>query len=232
MRKAFALPAAVMVALTLTASCAASGGDDAASDTTAAPEETTTTVEETTTTETTTTEATTTEATTTEATTTEATTTGGGDVDVDEWAEGFCGDFEGWLAALETASQDVGSDLGAGDLEGARAAILDLFDTASDETVALRTSIEEGGAPDIDDGEGLQEDLATRIDAFNDSIVGARTQLEGIPTDDPAAFQAGVLDAVTTFEAEATEIGDSFAELDRTYDDPDLLEALDSNCSF
>jgi hypothetical protein len=222
MRKAFALPAAVMVALTLTASCAASGGDDAASDTTAAPEETTTTVEETTTTE----------ATTTEATTTEATTTGGGDVDVDEWAEGFCGDFEGWLAALETASQDVGSDLGAGGLEGARAAILDLFDTASDETVALRTSIEEGGAPDIDDGEGLQEDLATRIDAFNDSIVGARTQLEGIPTDDPAAFQAGVLDAVTTFEAEATEIGDSFAELDRTYDDPDLLEALDSNCSF
>lgn len=204
---------AALVALLLTASCAASGGDDAASDTTTTPEETSTTVEETT-------------------TTTETQTAGGGDVDVDEWAEGFCADFEGWLAALETASQEIGNDLDAGDIEGARAAIIDLFDTASDETVALRTSIEDGGAPDIDDGEGLQEDLATRIDAFNDSIVSTRAQLEDLSTDDPDAFQDGVFDAITTFESEAMEIGDSFAELDRTYDDPDLIAALDDNCSF
>ncbi len=225
MRKPFTVPVAIVVALTLTASCAASGGDDAASDTTAADAgETTTTAEETTTTEATTTP--------TETETETETEDGAGDVDVDEWAEGFCGDFEAWLAALETASAEVGTDLGAGDLEGARAAILDLFETASDETVALRTSIEDGGAPDIDNGEGLQAELVTRMDAFNDSIVSARTQLEAIPADDPAAFEDGVLDAVTTFEVEATEIGDSFAELDRTFDDPDLLEAIDSNCSF
>lgn len=218
MRKSFGVLLTI-AALFFVASCGASGGEDS-SDTTVASDDTPTTeAEETTTTED------------EETTTTEQESSGGGDVDVEEWAEGFCGNFEGWLADIQDASGSVADGITPGDVEGAKAAIVGLFDDASATTDTLITSIEEGGAPDIDDGESLVEDLVGKFEDFNAAIGAAKSDAEALPTADPAAFQSGVNTVVETFQTEVTEVGDSFAELDTQYPSPELNAALSSSCS-
>lgn len=199
-----------LVALFFVASCGASGGDES-SDTTEAEtsEESSTTEDETTTTADDSSDA----------------------VEVDAWAEDFCGNFQGWLSEIQDASGTVSEGITPGDVEGAKAAIVGLFDDASTSTTALIESLESGGYPDIDDGEDLVDDLVGKFEDFDTAIGGARAEAEALPTDDPAAFQSGVNDVVETFQTEVTEVGDSFSELDTKYPAPELSSALEASCT-
>lgn len=223
--------AVLVLTATVSAGCGATGGDESADPTTtteSAEGTTTTEPDDTTTTEpddTTTTE-------TDDTTTTEPEPEGGGDVEVDVWAAEFCGNFTGWITALETASTGVSEGLTPGDIEGGKAAIVGLFNTVSDETSSLITSIEAGGAPDIDEGEALVDDLLVRFGDFGDAIDTAEVDAAALPIDDGAAFQSEVNAITTTFEAEITEVTDSFAALDTEYPSADLQSALTESCNF
>lgn len=218
MRKTIATLMALLV-LTFVAACGASGDDDSAGDTTTTEATSTTEATETTEAETTTSEATTT----TEATNPDA-------VAVEEWADGFCGNFETWIANIKTAGENVGTGIQGGDVEAGKAAIVELFATASAETDTLITSIEDGGFPDIDQGDELVDDLIGKFNDFNEAITAARGEAEALPTDDPEAFGAEVEGLVTAFDEETTTVGNSFAELDADYPSPELSSALSSSC--
>lgn len=209
---------AVVLSLTLISACGASGGEDDASD------DPTTTVAQSETTEagTDTTEA-------EETTTTEEESSGDG-VAVDEWAEGFCGNFSTWIDDIQSASDDVATGLTPGDVEGGKAAIVDLFETASVTTEDLIGTLEEGGTPDIEDGEGLVEDLTGKFVDFNDAIETAKGEAENLPTD-PTAFSTEVSSLVSTFQDEVTEVSGSFAELDSKYPSTELQAALSESCT-
>lgn len=221
MRKILAIVFLVLAA-TVGAACGADGGDESADPTTTTttgapetteadePDDTTTTeVEETTMTE-----------------------PGGGDIDVEVWAADFCGNFTGWITALQTASSGVTEGLAPGDLGGGKTAIVGLFSTVADETTTLISSIEEGGAPDIEDGDALVDDLLVRFEDFGDAIETAETEAAALPTDDGAAFQSEVTRITGTFETEITEVTDSFAELDTDYPSAELQSALTESCDF
>lgn len=153
-------------------------------------------------------------------------------VEVEAWADNFCGDFQAWLDGVKAASEGLSGSIAPGDIEGAKAAIVDLFDDVAGQTETLITEIEDGGAPDIDDGEQFLADLLTKFEEFHTAITDAGAEAEAVDTADPAAFQATITELVSTFQAETETVGNSFSELDARYPDQDLNAAVTSSCSF
>lgn len=197
--------------------CGASGDDDAADDTTSTSASSATSEpedDETT-------------------TTTEDEDEGSGDlVDVEDWAVEFCGNFETWLDGITASGDTVGDAITPGDLEGAKTAIVGLFDDVSGQTRTLIDAIEAGGAPDIDDGEDFLADLIGKFEDFHTAIEDAKAEAEGVSTADPTAFQATITELVSTFQTETQTVGNSFSELDAEYGDADLDAAVRDACTF
>jgi hypothetical protein len=153
-------------------------------------------------------------------------------VPVDEWAEGFCGDFAAWTSTIEGVGEDITSDITPGDLEGARTAIEGLFGDVATETESLIDSLESGGAPDIEDGDQFVADLAEKFQGFVDATNDSKAAAAEIPVDDAAAFQTEFTQLFEDFQSNINDVGDSFGELDATYSDPDLQEALTNSCEL
>ena len=161
-------------------------------------------------------------------TTTEADTS----VAVDEWAADFCGNFSSWLDDIKSASSDVGSQVTPGDIDSAKTAISGLFESASQSTQELITAMEEGGSPDIEDGDQLVDDLIEKFQAFDEAAQTAKSETEALATEDVATFQADAEKLTTTFQEEVNTVADSFSEIDAKYPSQDLNEALSSSCNF
>lgn len=191
--------------VTALGACGTSGGDDGAAEDTTTTAEVTTTEAETTTTE------------------VEA-------VDVDEWGASFCGAFGTWLDDIEQATTDV-QDVAPGDLEAAQAAMSDLFGNASAATGELIASVEEIGAPDIEDGDRLVEDLSSTFQGFADAADSAQAEVEGLELD-LTTFESEYQDLLSRFEDEVTAVGESFDAIDAEYRSDELNQAIADNCTF
>lgn len=222
MRRSLSALLAVL-ALVFVSACGASGGDDDAAD------------------ETTTTEASGDATTTSEPDEDDDTTTttedddeqpSGDLVEVEAWADDFCGSFETWLDEVQAASGSVTDSITPGDMEGAKAAIINLFGTVATHTETLIGDIESGGAPDIDDGDDFLDDLIVKFEDFHAAIETARAEAETVSTSDPVAFQNEFTELLATFQTETETVGNSFSELDAKYSDRDLNAAVESSCDF
>lgn len=205
MRKSFG-PIGAVLALTFISACGASGGQTEAGVTTS-----------------------TTAAASQDSTTTTAASSGD-TVSIATWAAGFCGSFDAWISKIKEASSTVGSGLSGGDVAAGKAAIIRLFETASAETKTLISSLEDGGVPDMSDGDRFVSDLTGKFQDFDRAIDAAKTEAEALPIDDPAGFSTKVAVLVKTFTTETTAVGNSFTELDGKYPSPVLSSALTDSC--
>lgn len=203
MRKSFLVPLAV-ASLAFVSVCGASGGDSDSSD----------------------------KSTTTEAKATTTTEAEAEAVAVDKWAASFCSDFGTWLEDIQAASGAVGDKVTPGDIESAKTALAELFGSASATTQTLITSLEEGGAPDIEDGDELVEDLVTKFQGFDDAAMSAQSDAEALEVSDVTAFQQDADELTTTFQDEVNTVADSFAEIDTKYPSDELNAALSESCTF
>lgn len=198
---------AASLALALLAGCGASGGEPtAAKDTTSTAPKITTTSEATT-------------------TTTEATD------DLDEWASGFCTAFKDrWYDGIQAASSDVTVE--PGDIAGAKAAIIEMFETSSSVTATMIDDLETLGPPDAENGKAIHGALLDRFGQFVVAADTAAEQMSALSIDDPATFGSEMTAIIEDFDAATTEVSDSFREIDTLYPSPDLSLALSSECGF
>ena len=150
------------------------------------------------------------------------------EVSVTEWADGFCETFGDWLDGIKQAGDDAGSGLSGGDLEGAKEAIVGLFDSASSVTRTLLTSLSEGGSPDIAKGDQFVEDLMGKFEDFDQAISAAKDGTNALDTADRAKFGQDVKALLATFDKVTAAVGDSFGELDSKYPSSELQTALSS----
>lgn len=173
---------------------------------------------------------TTTTSTTTEATTTVPAETVPEGTDVDEWAESFCADLDTWRA--DVASEVLGvEDLDPEDPEAAKATVLDALEGLQRATDTLIVATEDLDPPAVDDGEDFVAALLARFEGVAAAAASAREDVGALPTDDPAAFQAGVADAVAGVQDQVNLFATSFSSVDDTFDDPDLQAALAASCT-
>lgn len=217
--------AALITALTLVfvSACGASGGSGgslkattttaADTSTTAGGSNTTTTTEDTT-------------------TTTSKGSSGGDTIAVAAWADDFCGNFGSWIDDIKSISSKAGDGLSAGDVAGAKQAVVDLFGNASDRTQQLIDDIDSGGVPDMDNGDELVKDLEGKFTDFDDAIQSAKSDASDLETSDGTQFQSDVQDLLKRFQTEVKDVGDSFSELDAKYPSRDFQQALKSSCNF
>lgn len=198
---------AASLALAILAGCGTSGGDPvvAKQSTTTAPKA-----------------ATTTEAPTT---TTEATD------NLDEWASGFCTAFsDRWYDGIQAASSDVTVE--PGDIAGAKAAIIEMFETSSSVTATMIDDLEALGPPDAENGQAIHGALLDRFGQFVVAADTAAEEMSALSIDDPAAFGTEMTTIIEDFDAATTEVSDSFREIDSLYPSPDLSLALSAKCGF
>lgn len=162
----------------------------------------------------------------------ETTTTEAAPIEVEAWADSFCGSFGTWLDAIEAASSGVADEVVPGDIASAKTAISNLFGTASTATEGLIAELEDGGAPDIDDGDQLVDDLIAKFDAFNEAAQAAQADTEALANEDIASFQGAADELTTRFQDEVNTVADSFGEIDTDYPSPELNAALTASCDF
>jgi hypothetical protein len=145
-----------------------------------------------------------------------------------EWVADVCSAVGSWVEGIQEESTALGETAqGAENLEQARDQFVDFFDQVIERTEQMLAQIDGAGAPAVDDGEAIAEDLRSTLEPIQGAFEDARDDAENLPTDDPAAFQEGATQIGETVQQEAQEIGQAFDGLEREYDVPELDEAFE-----
>lgn len=148
---------------------------------------------------------------------------------VPDWSAAFCGNFKAWRDALANANSRAAADVIPGDNKSAKDAIVALFGDAATETDDLIATLQSGGAPDIDDGDRLVDDLVAKFQGFSDAASSAQADAKLLDAN-AATFEQDASVLTTRFQDEVTKVGDSFAEIDRAYPSAELSTALTAEC--
>jgi hypothetical protein len=147
-----------------------------------------------------------------------------------DWAASVCGAFEGWRLSLEDQAQGLSSEvLNAATPQAAKDRVSTFLDEVIASTETLRGEIEKVGAPAVDQGGAIQEDLNAGLIAMETAFEQARDSVAAVPTDDPQAFQQALTGIGEALETQGEQIGDTLGGLDEKYDAPELEAALENS---
>jgi hypothetical protein len=154
---------------------------------------------------------------------------GGGDrVEPDAWAADVCGSVGTWLDDVQKRSGEIGKTAEQADsLEEVKREFIAFFEGVTGRTDEMLAEIEAAGAPDVDEGEAIAQDLQDSIRPLRDALVDAREQAEDLPTDDQQAFAEQAVAAGQTVEKAGTDVQTAFERLDSEYDAPELQRAFE-----
>jgi hypothetical protein len=154
---------------------------------------------------------------------------GGGDtVETGAWVADVCTAVGGWATGL----QEVGSEISdsvtdPSDIEGARDAIVEVFDTAVESTDDMLAAVDEAGVPDVKDGPALARDFRDALSGAKDVFETARDEAENLPTDDPESFASAAGELSGSVEDGFAAVGEGLESLDEKYSSIDLESAFE-----
>lgn len=153
-------------------------------------------------------------------------------VAVDDWAKEFCTSFDAWRSDIATASEAIEGQITVGDAASLQTATVTFFTSASASTQTLISQIEDGGAPDIDDGDELVGDLTAGFEQVDEAAQNAVTATNAQPTEDIASLQKATDLLVAQFQTDVEEVAESFSAIDEDFPSTELSEAITSSCRF
>ncbi|MEZ5178469.1 MAG: proteasome subunit alpha [Acidimicrobiales bacterium] len=140
-------------------------------------------------------------------------------------------DFLRLDGTIEKVGDDISSDITPGDSEGARSAIEGLFGDVADETQSLVDSLQEGGTPDIDDGEQFVDDLSEKFQAFRIATNADSAEAAAdIPDRRPHHLPERSSPSWFEDRSNINDVGDSFGEPRLLLPRPEPQKALTDNC--
>jgi ElaB/YqjD/DUF883 family membrane-anchored ribosome-binding protein len=119
---------------------------------------------------------------------------GGGDepegVEPKEWAADVCGSLQEWQSTLEQKVQTLtGEVVAAKDAEDAKKRISAFLTGVLADTERMLEALDEAGAPAVEDGEAIAEDLTVGLRQVQAAFQQARDSVVALPTDDTGDFQ-------------------------------------------
>jgi hypothetical protein len=131
----------------------------------------------------------------------------------EEFVSTLCTEMQNWITSLQEGQADVQANVDPGSAESGKEALATFFDAAIEATDKLVASIEDVGVPDVDGGDGVQQQLVTKFQEARDALQSAREQVDSLPTDDPQAFKTAAEALGTTIQAQLSAIGDALSSL-------------------
>jgi ElaB/YqjD/DUF883 family membrane-anchored ribosome-binding protein len=119
---------------------------------------------------------------------------GGGDepegVEPKEWAADVCGSLQQWQSTLERKAQALtGEVVAAKDAEDAKRRISAFLTDVLADTDRMLEALDEAGAPAVEDGEAIADDLTVGLRQVQAAFQQARDSVVALPTDDTQDFQ-------------------------------------------
>ena len=144
----------------------------------------------------------------------------------DEWAEAVCGALGDWAKGLKAESDQLGTSLqGTRDLNVVKQTFVAFLERAERSSRTMVTRISGAGAPAVEDGAAIQEQLVSGLAGAQASFARAIVRAKKLPTTNPQAFSTGVQSLGTDVQEELTAVGEKFNSLGDRYDDDSLNEA-------
>lgn len=144
-------------------------------------------------------------------------------VPANDWAAAVCDALISWQGELTSGTPDLAD---VQDLEATKQAVADYLEGVSTATGSLVEDVEAAGVPDVDEGDAIATDFKSALSSVEQSFEDAKTQVEGLSTDDPGAFAAELQEVGTTLQAAGTEATSVFDNLSAQY--PALNDAIDN----
>ena len=150
-------------------------------------------------------------------------------VAVEEWAGSVCGSVNTWLQGINAKGTQLGQDVqGVSDLTKGRDLLVQFMQDAVTLTDDMLSGVESAGAPAVENGEQLSEDLLTALQPVKDTFAQALEQAKTLPTDDPTAFSQAATQLGQDITDSQTQFSASFDQLQAKYDDQALNQAFNT----
>jgi hypothetical protein len=140
-------------------------------------------------------------------------------VAAETWMGDFCAALDSWQTELTEGAPDLAS---VTDVAAAKDSVVSFLDGAAASTQTLVDEIEAAGVPDVADGEAIATEMRDAIASVGNDFSTARDDVEGLSTDDPAAFAADLSEIGTTLTEAGSAAGATFDRLAEQYPAADL----------
>ena len=140
-----------------------------------------------------------------------------------DYMEGLCAAIVSFQTDLESESASL-EDSFSGDIptpEESKTVLGTFLGALADRTEQLLDEVDALGTPDVGNGEDVKTALTTAFEQVVVLFRDARSEIEGLSTEDPAALAEGFATAGTKLQEAAAGISSSFQDLSS----PDLEEA-------
>lgn len=157
---------------------------------------------------------------------------GGPAVSAEAYASGFCGLLGDWLGSIQNSSTELSGSFAAAATPADGQEILRTYvDGLIADTEELITGTEDLGVPDVEGGEDIAKTLIAAFEDTKAVLEDARAEVDGLPTDDPAAFAAATGALGVSIETSLGGIGTSLSLSDVGSPELDAAFAEDPACT-
>ena len=155
-------------------------------------------------------------------------TTGGAasPADAQTYADTVCGALGDWMTSIEEGNASLQDSLeNETDLENVKQGLLDFLDDTIANTDEMLGTIGDGGAPDVDNGEQIHDEIVNLLRQARTAFLQARDTVDGLDASDPQALGAGLQELGTSLQSAFDDVQNPLENTDST----ELNEAFESN---
>ena len=133
---------------------------------------------------------------------------GGGGVDPEVWADDICSAAQDWISALVEGQSSLATP--ESPAEG-REVLGGFLESAVEETESFISAVEDAGAPDVEEGEALADELNTALEKAKEVLEEALADVEGL-SDDPEEFASQATELGASAQEALSSFGEGFSE--------------------
>jgi hypothetical protein len=142
-------------------------------------------------------------------------------VSATEYVTGMCGAIAGWVEDIQGLNEELTANLDPTSIESLKNAMVGFLDDVIASTDTVIEEVEGIGVPDVENGEAAAETILMALRDSRAVFEDARDRVDGLATDDPAAFSEALQAMGTDLQTSLSGIGE---ELD-SFEVPELDEA-------
>jgi hypothetical protein len=153
--------------------------------------------------------------------------------DADAYADTVCGALSDWMTSIEEGNTTLQSSLeNETDLEQVKQRLLEFLDDTIANTDEMLGTIEDGGAPDVDNGEELHQQLLDLLGQAKTAFEDARDTVDGLDATDPQELGTGLQELGTSLQTAFADVQNPLEnaespELDQAFEENEACTSLD-----
>jgi hypothetical protein len=146
----------------------------------------------------------------------------------DVWAASVCGALGNWVQSLQEGSRELGTQMrDTKDLKTVKTRFVTFLENAEESSHEMVEKVKDADAPDVEQGEAIQEELVTALEKVEKSFSNAVDKANDLSTDSLQAFSQGVGKLSQDVQDNLATTGSDFNSLSDRFNSTELDNATD-----